>query len=78
MVCIDYNKYALETDGLPLSKGSDQSFWPLLCFFQNMSCYPVVFPLVIAKGPGKPSCLAFLEDTISQLIQIIEIGIDFD
>ena len=66
---------SLNVDGMPLFNSSKLSMWPVLCSIQ---LEPVtVFPLSITCG-NKPSDLAFLEDNIAELKNVIANGLVID
>ena len=64
----------LNVDGLPLFHSSSSMMWPVLCAIVNMQ--PVtVFPVVLTCGDTKPTDLDFLSDTVHDLKNILQHGL---
>ena len=65
---------SLNVDGLPLFHSSSTVMWPVLCAIVNMQ--PVtVFPVVLTCGDTKPTDLDFLSDTVHDLKNILQHGL---
>lgn len=72
----DYIKITINIDGLPLSKSSQQQFWPIL---GSVLPYNNVFIIGIYYGNEKPAdANNFLQDFINEAIEICENGICID
>jgi len=66
---------ALNVDGLPLFHSSNTVLWPVLC---SILIQPItVFPIAITCGKSKPENLDFLHDTVEELSQILQNGLQF-
>jgi len=69
-------KVAINIDGLPLSKSSQQQFWPIL---GSVLSYNYVFVIGIYFGNEKPAdANDFLYDFVNEVKQICENGIDIN
>ena len=70
----------LNIDGLPISKSSSSQVWPVLMKIANYSggpCDP--FAVGIFHGDGKPPNVnEFLEPTISEYIQLSDVGFEYN
>ncbi|XP_050719438.1 uncharacterized protein LOC127000064 [Eriocheir sinensis] len=67
---------SLNIDGLPLFKSSNTCMWPVLC---AIMIQPVtVFPVALTCGSSKPCNLDFLNDTIRELNDILQHGIQYE
>lgn len=52
-------------DGLPVTKGGEKNFWPILCKVINVKSE--VFLVGIYEGQSKPKCFnKYLEEFISE------------
>lgn len=73
---IDCVKISINIDGLPLSKSSQQQFWPIL---GSVLPYNNVFIIGIYYGNEKPAdANDFLQDFVNEAIEICENGIYID
>lgn len=73
----DCIKLVIGIDGLPLSKSSGSSFWPILCYIRPYK--ETVFPVGIYWGYKKPEdSNAFLVDFYDELSNLIKKGIVFE
>ena len=70
-------KLSLNIDGLPIFKSTKESLWPILCAVMNIQPL-VVFPIALAYGRSKPADLSFLDDTITDLHDVIQNGLSVD
>lgn len=62
-------------DGLPLTKSTKSTFWPILCYIRPHS--NIVFPIGLYWGYDKPSdSNDFLRDFYDEIISLINSGID--
>lgn len=84
-LCIKYNVnvnsssnffLAVNMDGLPLSKSSNSSFWPIL---GSVKSIPVlknkVFLIGLFYGCKKPDCKEFLQDFVNECIELTLNGV---
>jgi len=70
---IDSIKIAINVDGLPLSKSSQQQFWPIL---GSIFPYNNVFTIGIYHGTEKPANVNdFLKDFVNEAAEMCENGI---
>lgn len=67
---------SLNIDGIPLFKSTKKSLWPILCAIHLEP--QKVFPVTLCLGESKPSNLDFLKDTIQELDNILEHGMECD
>jgi len=68
-------KLVVGIDGLPLTKSSKSTFWPILCYIRPHS--NVVFPIGLYWGYDKPNdSNDFLRDFYDEIICLINNGID--
>lgn len=68
-------KLVIGIDGLPLTKSSKSTFWPILCYVRP-HCN-AVFPIGIYWGNDKPNdSNDFLNDFHKEIIELINSGID--
>lgn len=68
-------KLLFNIDGLPITKGGQQNFWPILCSVTNVKCD--VIPVGIYEGQSKPcSFNSFLEEFVAELNDLVEHGLD--
>ena len=66
---------ALNIDGIPLFRSSNTVLWPTLC---SILLQPVtVFPVAITCGRSKPDNLDFLRDTVADLADILQNGLQY-
>lgn len=64
-------------DGLPITKGGEKNFWPILCRVANVDCS--VFPVGIYEGKTKPKCFnTFISEFVAELQEVVENGIEID
>lgn len=64
-------------DGVPITKGGEKNFWPILCQVANGESD--VFPVGIYEGQAKPACFNFyLSEFVQELKQLVEEGITID
>lgn len=67
---------AVNIDGLPLSKSSASSFWPILCSVKSIEALKnKVFLVALYHGNEKPSLNHFLLDFVSECAQLTTEGI---
>ena len=67
---------ALNIDGLPLFRSSNTVLWPILC---SILIQPItVFPIAVTCGKSKPENLDFLQDTVEELSQILQNGLQYE
>ena len=67
---------SLNIDGLPLFTSSKTTVWPILC---GLLLEPLtIFPVAILCGESKPANLDFLQDTITDLNNLIQNGLECD
>ncbi|KAJ8016323.1 hypothetical protein DPEC_G00006000 [Dallia pectoralis] len=72
---LDTLELSFNVDGLPLFKSSGKSMWPILC---AVMLGPVtIFPTALTCGTKKPTDLAFLEDTVTDLTEVLANGLDY-
>ncbi|KAJ8017353.1 hypothetical protein DPEC_G00016980 [Dallia pectoralis] len=72
---LDTLELSFNVDGLPLFKSSGKSMWPILC---AVMLSPVtIFPTALTCGTKKPTDLAFLEDTVTDLTEVLANGLDY-
>ncbi|KAJ8012651.1 hypothetical protein DPEC_G00045100 [Dallia pectoralis] len=72
---LDTLELSFNVDGLPLFKSSGKSMWPILC---AVMLSPVtIFPTALTCGTKKPTDLAFLEDTVTDLTEVLTNGLDY-
>lgn len=70
----DVIKIALGIDGLPLSKSSNNEFWPVLAYIQPYSQH--VFPVGIYHGQEKTKdSNVYLQDLIEEILYLTTNGI---
>ena len=63
----------ISIDGLPLSKSSPSTFWPILGLIYGEE---TPFPIGVFHGEGKPDCVnCFLEPFVDEAIKLKESGI---
>lgn len=68
-------KLVIGIDGLPLTKSSKSTFWPILCYIRPYS--NIVFPIGIYWGYDKPSdSNDFLHDFYNEIKYLINNGIE--
>lgn len=68
-------KLVIGIDGLPLTKSSRSTFWPILCYIRPHS--NIVFPIGIYWGHDKPSdSNDFLRDFYEEVVHLIHNGIE--
>ena len=60
-------------DGLPIFKSSASSLWPFLCCIHIEP--QVVFPVALTYGQSKPTDLEFLNESISEIKEVLEHGV---
>lgn len=66
---------SLNIDGLPLFHSNFKCAWPVLC---AILLKPVsVFPVALTFGNKKPADLLFLHDTLNEINEIMQSGIEF-
>ena len=65
---------SLNVDGMSPFNSSSKCMWPMLCAIQLKPT--IVFPLYLSFGPSKPTGPEYLEETIRELCNIIEDGIN--
>jgi len=66
-------------DGLPLTKSSSSSFWPILGYARDFSIKPNVFLIGLYRGKEKPSSSnSFLNDLVDELKYLADYGMDTD
>lgn len=66
---------SLNIDGLPLFNSTTKSSWPILC---AILVDPVqIFPVTLTCGKQKPTDLEFMQDTIDELRELMQQGIEF-
>ena len=63
-------------DGIPLFKSSRKTLWPILCAIHLVP--QKVFPVALCLGVSKPANLDFLVDTIQDLNQLLQHGLQCD
>lgn len=64
-------------DGLPITKGGEKNFWPILCRVTNSNCS--VFPVGIYEGKNKPKCFnTYLTEFVSETNEVVKNGIDIN
>lgn len=68
---------SLNIDGLPLFKSTNTSVWPVLGLICNLKP-PRPFPIALTVGTSKPSNLEFLNETIIELNNLINNGININ
>lgn len=67
---------AINIDGLPLSKSSNSSFWPILCSVKSIKILiNQVFLVALYHGSAKPKSDDFLKDFINESIHLSTNGI---
>ncbi|KAJ8005435.1 hypothetical protein DPEC_G00146620 [Dallia pectoralis] len=72
---LDTLELSFNVDGLPLFKSSGKSMWPVLC---AVMLSPVtIFPTALTCGTKKPTDLAFMEDTVTDLTEVLANGLDY-
>lgn len=68
-------KLVIGIDGLPLTKSSKSTFWPILCYIRPH--HNVVFPIGIYWGNEKPGdSNDFLNDFYDEIVELINTGIE--
>lgn len=64
-------------DGLPITKGGEKNFWPILCQITNVQ--NSVFPVGIYEGKTKPKCFnSFLSEFVEEVLNLVENGMIID
>lgn len=63
----------INIDGIPLFRSSKTSAWPILCCVSNFS--DKVFPVTVTCGPSKPHNLDFLNETVTELQDLVANGL---
>jgi hypothetical protein len=68
---------AVNIDGLPLSKSSNSSFWPILCSVKSIKALiKEVFLVALYHGSEKPKpCNDFLKDFVNECVHLSNNGI---
>lgn len=67
---------AVNIDGLPLSKSSASSFWPILCFVKSIEALKnKVFLVALYHGNQKPNPNDFLLDFVNECAKLTTDGI---
>lgn len=67
-------KLVIGIDGLPLTKSSKSTFWPILCYIRPFS--KIVFPIGIYWGHDKPTdSNDFIQEFYDEIVNIIANGI---
>lgn len=67
---------AVNIDGLPLSKSSASSFWPILCSVKSIEALKnEVFLVALYHGHDKPNSNDFLLDFVNECAKLTTIGI---
>ncbi|KAL0965679.1 hypothetical protein UPYG_G00284340 [Umbra pygmaea] len=66
---------SFNVDGLPLFKSSGKSMWPVLCVV--LLSPGTIFPSKLTCGMKKPTDLAFLENTVKDLAEILANGLNY-
>jgi len=78
-VVIKFNEeiiLAANIDGLPLSKSTNSSFWPILCTVKSIDkINNKVFMVALYHGNVKPNANEFLTDFVNECIELSEHGI---
>lgn len=71
----DVIKLVVDIDGLPLTKSSKSTFWPILCYIRPHS--QIVFPVGIYWGNEKPTeSNEFMHDFVQEISDLITNGIE--
>lgn len=61
-------------DGLPITRGGEKNFWPILCQVTNVDCG--VFSVGIYEGKTKPKCFnSFMSEFVAELKELVENGV---
>ncbi|KYN27421.1 hypothetical protein ALC57_03193 [Trachymyrmex cornetzi] len=78
-VIVKYNEeilLAANIDGLPISKNTNSSFWPILCSVKSVDKIKnKVFMVALYHGNVKPNANEFLTDFVNECITLLENGI---
>jgi len=78
-VVIKFNEeiiLAANIDGLPLSKSTNSSFWPILCTVKSIDkINNKVFMVALYHGNVKPNANEFLTDFVNECIELSKNGI---
>jgi len=68
-------KILIDIDGLPLTKSSNSTFWPILGCVRYPSNFPHIFLIGLYWGKDKPKeSNIFLKDVVSELFELSESG----
>jgi len=69
-------KLAANIDGLPISKSTNSSFWPILCTVKSVDKIKNrVFMVALYHGNVKPNANEFLTDFVNECIELSKNGI---
>ncbi|XP_018574515.1 uncharacterized protein LOC108906097 [Anoplophora glabripennis] len=72
----DMFSIAVNIDGVPLFKSSNESFWPILCMVKSIKVLDKkVFCVGLYKGVGKPEANEFLTDFVNECIHLVNNGL---
>lgn len=73
---LDEISLAVNIDGVPLFKSTNESFWPILCTIKSVKLLEKqVFCVGLYKGVGKPEANDFLRDFVNECIHLYQNGI---
>lgn len=67
---------AVNIDGVPLFKSTNESFWPILCTIKSVKLLEkLVFCVGLYKGSGKPEANDLLKDFVNECIHLYQNGV---
>lgn len=77
-IITDVLNLILSTDGLPIYNSCKNDFWPILCSVDNIKTRCSIVPFCITGGKMKPDNLDFFNETVQELNQLIDHGLNYN